>query len=72
MKKEVKILQLNSVNPKKEPLTVEKLRTFPGFEELNDHDAQETLFAIQTLSTILYEILHQPQQINTEPLKTAA
>lgn len=56
MKKEAKILLLNS---NKENLTPEKLKTFLGCELLNDEDASEIVFAIQTFSNILYELINQ-------------
>lgn len=44
-----------STNPKKEPLTIEKLRTFKGLENLSDEEAQEMLFQIEALCAILME-----------------
>ena len=43
------------INPEKKPLTIEKLGTFKGSENLSDEEAQETLFAIQALCSILME-----------------
>jgi len=59
------------LNPNKENLTVEKLRTFKGLENLNDTDAQETVFAIQTLANILYDFTKE-QNTKNQGLKIAA
>jgi hypothetical protein len=75
MPHETKVIPLKNskaINPNREPLTVEKLRTYKGYEHLNDHDAEETVFAIQTLATILYEVMNQAKQTIDEPLKNAA
>ncbi len=42
------------VMAKEEP-SVEKLKSFPGLENLTDEKAQEILFALQALSALLYE-----------------
>ncbi len=58
---------IKTLNLIKEDLTVDKLRTFNGLENLNDAEAQETIFAIQTLANILYdfttEINNKKQQL---------
>ena len=69
---------IETLNPDKEELTVEKLKTFKGFENLEDKEAQETVFAIQTLANILYEFTNEqskPKKIDSEnkqQLKIAA
>ncbi|MBA3665141.1 MAG: hypothetical protein H0W61_13160 [Bacteroidetes bacterium] len=84
MKNETKIIDLKkvtSINPNKENLTVEKLKTFKGLENLNDEQATEMVFAIQTFANILYEFMNQknPTEMKNEktedefnPLKKAA
>lgn len=62
-----KVIQLN---PNKDALTTEKLKTFPGCEGLNEEDATATVFALQTLATILYEYMAENNK-NVE-LKKAA
>lgn len=62
-----KVIQLN---PSKETLTPEKLKTFSGLEGLNEEDATATVFALQTLATVLYEFMAD-QDKNLE-LKKAA
>ena len=37
----------------------EKLRTFKGLENLSDEEAQETLFAIQALCSILMQAVSE-------------
>lgn len=49
--------RIKKLNPKKEPLTKEKLRTFKGYENLSDEEISEVLFSIQSFSNILYEYL---------------
>lgn len=46
-----------SINPLKEPLTVEKLRTFEGFESTTDEEALEIICTIDTLCRIVQEYL---------------
>lgn len=41
------------INPRKEPLTIQTLKSFEGFEEISDAEAEEIIFALQTLSQIL-------------------
>ncbi len=69
-----------TLNPDKLDLTVEKLKTFNGFENTSDVEAQETVFAIQTLASIFYEYINEQALIKkntitenkTEQLKIAA
>ncbi|HKC67960.1 MAG TPA: hypothetical protein VKG26_06995 [Bacteroidia bacterium] len=55
--------KIETLNPNKEELTVEKLKTFEGFENIGDEEAQETVFAIQTLASILYEYTNEQARI---------
>jgi|GEM_PF-4761680 len=64
MEKEAKIILLKSINPQKENLTPEKLKTFAGNENLNEQDAIETVFALQTFSNILYELISEQSKTN--------
>lgn len=63
-KSQVKILSLKNghlLNPTKEPLSSEKLKSFKGLQHLTDEQAKEMVFAIQTFCDILYEhISEQP------------
>jgi len=70
---------IKKLNPNKEELTVEKLKTFEGFENLEDKEAQETVFAIQTLASIIYDFANEQKRIknlneqeNKQQLKIAA
>jgi len=60
------------INPKKEPLTVERLRKFKGCEHLTDAEAEEALLGIKTLSALLIELLKEEQNNNSEQLNQAA
>lgn len=60
------------INPKKEPLTIERLRKFKGMEHLSDLEIEEALVGIKTLSTLLIELLKENQEANNNELKEAA
>ena len=62
---------IKTLNPNKEDLTLDKLKTFNGLENLNDAEAQETVFAIQTLANILYDFTRE-QNNKKQQLKIAA
>lgn len=53
-----------SSNSKKEALTVEKLRTFAGLENITDEQAIEMIFALQTLANILHEYTSNESEDN--------
>lgn len=46
-----------SVNPFKDALTIEKLKTFEGLEKLNEEDASIIVNDIHTLCRIIYEFM---------------
>ncbi|MCA0429108.1 MAG: hypothetical protein LCH32_01245 [Bacteroidetes bacterium] len=60
------------INPKKEPLTIERLKKFKGLECLSDAEAEETLLGIKTLSTLLIEFLKENQESKSNEIKQAA
>ena len=71
---EGKIIELKNIgvlNPNKEDLTIDKLRTFNGLKNLNDKEAQETIFVIQTLTNVLYDFTNE-QCTKSQQLKRAA
>jgi hypothetical protein len=43
------------LNPKKEGLTIEKLRSFPGCEHYSDKEATEIIDSVNTLALIVCE-----------------
>lgn len=47
--------RLNSVNPKKESLTPEKLRTFSGCENYTTQQAEELVLNIKIFCSLLFE-----------------
>ncbi len=69
MKSLTKTAMLKSINPQKEILTPEKLRTFAGMETLSDQDAVETVFAIQAFSNILYEFISEQKHTSLTGFK---
>jgi hypothetical protein len=64
--KEGKIINLKegSINPLKENITSDKLKTFIGCEAMSDVQAKEVVFAIQTLANILYEFMSEQSKPN--------
>jgi hypothetical protein len=72
--KVIELKKIGTLNPNKEELTVEKLKTFKGLENLKDEEAQETVFAIQTLASIFYEYTNEQAKLENknEQLKIAA
>jgi hypothetical protein len=59
------------INPKKEPLTIDRLRKFKGCEHLTDAEAEKALLGIKTLSALLIELLKEENN-NSEKLNQAA
>ena len=49
------IRYIENLNPKKEALTVEKLRMFSGCEHYNDEQAAEIVKTIHLIALVLYE-----------------
>ena len=62
--KEQVIDEIIKMNPKKEPLTIEKLKTFKGFEQMNDEELKEYLQHIHQMAVIVAE--HLTEQSGTE------
>jgi len=57
------------INPQKEPLTVEKIKTFKDFENVTDEEALEIIYTIDTLCRITQEyLMNQNRNENTNPL----
>lgn len=68
-----KIIALKqALNPNRENLSAEKLKTFKGLENLSDEEATETVFAIQTFASIIYEFMNQKNENENNQLKKAA
>lgn len=44
-----------SINPKKEPLTIQKFKELTGWLEISDEEAQEYIWQIDALCAILIE-----------------
>lgn len=57
--------KLQTINPKKQELTVEILRQFPGMDSLSDQEATKIITSINTLSSILYELSKKMPGIGT-------
>jgi hypothetical protein len=52
-----------AINPKKEPLTIEKLRTFPGCEHYSDEEAELVVQTIHQYALILFECVSKTKVI---------
>ena len=66
-------IQLQAINPARNPLTMETLKTFEGFENMNDKEAENALYSIHTLCRIVYEyMLETSGNIINNPLNKAA
>jgi len=55
-------------NPRKEPLTPEKLKTFAGLENLSDTEAQDMVLSIRELARLLFEYTSGQYPIENEIL----
>ncbi len=53
-----------AINPKKEPLTVEKLRTFPGCEHYSDEEAEQVVQTIHQYALILFECVSKAKVVH--------
>ena len=49
------IAYAHKINPKRQPLTIEKLRSFPGCEHYSDEEATKILQSFEQLTTIIFE-----------------
>ncbi|OQP60105.1 hypothetical protein A3860_34820 [Niastella vici] len=45
----------HKINPKRQPLTIEKLRSFPGCEHYSDEEAQNIIQSFELLTAIIFE-----------------
>jgi len=62
-------MKKTTLNPEKENLTVEKLKTFSGLENITDQEATEIVFAIRSLANIAYEFKSEQKQAGLTNLK---
>jgi hypothetical protein len=51
------IVYAHKINPKKQPLTIEKLRSFPGCEHYSDEEAAGIIQCFQQLTGIAFETI---------------
>ena len=64
-----KIIELRKsegINPKKEPLTIQKLKELMGNKEMSDEQAQEILFAIEALANIIVQFQLEQEILEKE------
>ncbi len=55
--------EIKSINPEKKTLTIETLRSFPGFEKLNDEEANEIIHSLQIFSELFHEFYVQLEKM---------
>lgn len=55
------IAYAHKINPKKQPLTIEKLRSFPGCEHYSDEEAAEIIQSFEQLTAIAFEAITSGQ-----------
>jgi ASC-1-like (ASCH) protein len=75
IEKEIKQLNVfeESNDSEKQPLTVEKIKTYEGFENVIDEEAMEAIYTIETLCRITQEyLMYINNNENTNPLNIAA
>jgi hypothetical protein len=49
------IAYAHKINPKRQPLTIEKLRSFPGCDHYTDEEAAGIIQSFQQLTAIVFE-----------------
>ena len=74
--KTIELRKWEGINPKKEPLTIQKLKELLKNDKMSDEEAQEILFAIEALVSLIVQFQYEQELIeknNQEPiLKQAA
>jgi hypothetical protein len=55
------ITHAHKLNPKREPLTIEKLRSFPGCAHYSDEEAAGIIQSFEQLTAILFEAISYGQ-----------
>lgn len=51
--RKIGIEKIETLNPKKESLTIDKLKELTGWNDLTDEQAQEIIFSIKSLVSII-------------------
>ena len=57
------LMLAQSINPQKEHLTVEKLKTFPGCEQYDDEQAKTIIQSLEQLALIIFGLTAQNPMI---------
>lgn len=74
--RKIELDKIKQLNPKKESLTIDKLKELTGWNDLTDEQAQEIIFSIKSLVSIIMGFQsEQDQKENNETeynLKQAA
>jgi hypothetical protein len=57
----IEIGKWKGINPKKEPLTIQKLKELTNSPEMSDAEAQEIIFSIEALVSILVQFQYEEE-----------
>lgn len=63
------IAHAKAINPKKEPLTIEKLKSFSGCEHYTDEEAEQILRTFETLTSVMFELMTSEELSEDKPVK---
>ena len=63
------IAHAHKINPKRQPLTIEKLRSFPGCEHYSDEEATNIIQAFEQLTAIVFEATTSGQNLCSSDLQ---
>jgi hypothetical protein len=53
----------HKINPKRQPLTIEKLRSFPGCEHYSDEEAGNIIQSFEQLTAIIFDATTSVQNL---------
>lgn len=54
---------------KHKKLSIDELRSFPGFENVGDEEAEQVIKTLENLSVLYYELFMKEKNENVEHLK---
>jgi hypothetical protein len=57
------IAYAHKINPKRQPLTIEKLRSFPGCDHYSDEEANNIIKSFEQLTAIIFEATTSGQNL---------
>jgi hypothetical protein len=60
------IKRIQNLNPKKEALTIDKLKTFAGCENLSNNEAAEAVKTIHQIALVMYEFTQKNKMFSID------